>query len=252
MPSKSNKRTASSAELQSSASSSRSGSKQKIDKRTKVVEISKEAEEEAALSTLQNVDIKKIMTSDSPEVKCVLLKMDGSSEEIKLDMSPRLKLSQATLGGEITFLGQWETIETIIVIRKDQQASKKLKLNKHKLQPPFHNAKVYGDILLMCSDEHGDPKDIALKDYISFTKLDIPEWEPEEEEDEEDDDDEENDEEEDDDEEEDEEAQQAAIMAYLAPKIIERFKTEHDREPTEEELSALTGTLLQNLAQPKE
>jgi hypothetical protein len=231
-------------------------------KRAKAAEMTKEAEEEAALSTLQHVDIKKIMTSDSPEVKCVLLRMNGTTEEISLDMSPRLKMTQATLGGEITFLGQWEAIEAILVIRKDQKASKHMILNKHKLQPPFHNAEVFGDILLMRSDANGDPKDLTVKKYEAFTKLEIPEWEPEEadseDEDEEleedsDDDaesgDDSEDGEDDDDEDEDEEAQREAVMAFLAPKIVERFKSEHGREPTDDELTALTEIMLQNLSQ---
>jgi hypothetical protein len=236
-------------------------------KRAKAAEMTKEAEEEAALSTLQHVDIKKIMTSDSPEVKCVLLRMNGTTEEISLDMSPRLKMTQATLGGEITFLGQWEAIEAILVIRKDQKASKHMILNKHKLQPPFHNAEVFGDILLMRSDTNGDPKDLTVKKYEAFTKLEIPEWEPEEadsedegeeelEEDSDDDaesgDDSEDGEEEEVDEDEDEEAQREAVMAFLAPKIVERFKSEHGREPTDDELTALTEIMLHNLSQQED
>lgn len=121
----------------SSSTSSSSSASAVASKRTKV------AEEEAALTTLQNVDIKKIMSSSSPEVSAVLLKVDGSCEEFSIDMSPRLKKTQAKLGGEITFLGQWEDLEVILLIRKDQ-TGKKMKLNKHKLQPPFHNAEVYG------------------------------------------------------------------------------------------------------------
>ena len=247
------------------------------------VKRSKYEDEQEALSTLQNIDIKKIMSSDSEEVKCVLLKADGTTEECLIDMSPRKKLVQQKLGGQITFLGQWEDLEVILIISANQpdtnstSSENAFLLNKHKLQPPFHNTDIYGDILLTRSDSAGNPKHLPINEYTDFTKKVIEAWEPEdisheseeEEDDEEDEDDEdgegdddeddsENDEDfnsddEDDGDDEDDEDEdfdtQQATLDFLIPKLIAGFVAEHNREPTAEELDTLTKRLMGSLEQ---
>jgi len=239
----------------SSSSSSRS-------KRSKSAPTELEQEEAAALDKLTSTDIKGIMSGDMAEVACVLLKQDGSEQELTLDMTPRLKKTQETLGGQITFMGQWEDMEVILVINAEaQEEEDTAKLNKHKLQPPFHDAEVYGDILLMRSDEGGNPKALPLADYDAFKKLDIKEWSPEEEDD---DDDESSEEEEaaeeeeddepeyDEDDEEDEEGDgelEAMYLEVLKKKVVEQYKAVHGKEPTEEEADDLARRLMGAISQ---
>jgi hypothetical protein len=242
----------------SSSSSSRS-------KRTKSAPTELEQEEAAALDKLTSTDIKGIMSGDMAEVACVLLKQDGSEKELTLDMTPRLKKTQETLGGQITFMGQWEDMEVILVINAEAQEEEDVaKLNKHKLQPPFHDAQVYGDILLMRSDEGGNPKALPLADYEAFKKLDIKEWSPEDEEEEDDDDSDDSSEEDEDggedddepeydeDDEDDEEGDnelEAMYLEVLKKKVVEQYKAVHGKEPTEEEADDLARRLMGAISQ---
>ena len=123
------------------------------------------------------VDVNAVMTSEGPIVTAVVLRANGEYEELVLDMSPKLQLVAKELGGSVGFLGQWESLEVVLIMRADQDDSS-FDVNKHKLQPPFDEAEVRGDILLMRNDEEGIPANFTLAEYNAFQKLDIPKWEP--------------------------------------------------------------------------
>ena len=99
---------------------------------------------ETSLRSLQDVDIKGLLVQQFSNVKNVILRADGKSEEVILDMSPSKSSLTATLGGSITFLGRITAQQTF------------------KLQPPFNDMEIYGDILLIRSDDNGLPLDFLL------------------------------------------------------------------------------------------
>lgn len=199
-----------------------------------------EAVDEGAIfaETMEKVDIKKIMESDGAMVKCVLLKQDGSTQELSLDMSPKLGKVQETLGGSISFLGQWEDIGAVAVVsgEADEDESNR---NAHKLQPPLHNRDAFGDILVIRYDDNGVEKDLTVQEYEEFSKQVIEAWEPEEESDESEDDDEEESENDEDDE------MQLVNVAMLQSRLAAAFKEAHNRDPTEEELEELLMDLFE-------
>lgn len=213
-------------------------------------------EVEEAFETLKNVDIKQLMTSSGPTVTNVILRQDGSQEEVSLDMTPSARAAQEILGGEVTFLGQYEDLQVILIINRQQLGSQS-EINKHTLQPPFHNAEVYGDILLSRSDDNGLPLDFSLEEYIEFTKKVIEPFEVEDSEDEEsagnsqeDEDDEVGDGEEDDEEESEEEEEDSndeddeEMMNLLLAKLRKAYRDEHGRDPTDDEFAELADALL--------
>lgn len=128
-------------------------------------------------SLADSVDVTAVMSSEGPIVTVVMLRANGVIEELVLDMSPKLQLVAKELGSSVGFLGQWETLEVVLVIRADQD-DEKIAISTQKLQPPFHDASVRGDIMLMRNNEDGIPIDFSLKEYQTFQQLLIEKWEP--------------------------------------------------------------------------
>jgi hypothetical protein len=116
-----------------------------------------------------------------PIVAVVILRTNGEMEEKQIDMTPKMDLVKQEIGGRpITFLGQWEMLDVVIVINADQELAE-LPMNAHKLQPPFNIAEVKGDMLLMRSDDSGEPVDFTLleyKDFQALTHKEIEDWVP--------------------------------------------------------------------------
>lgn len=129
------------------------------------------------VSLADSVDVNAVMSSEGPIVSAVILRANGECEELVMDMSPKLQLVAKELGCNVGFLGQWETLEVVLVTRTDQD-NESIPLNTHTLQPPFHDAEVRGDILLMKNNEEGIPVDFTLKEYQEFQQLVIEKWEP--------------------------------------------------------------------------
>jgi hypothetical protein len=80
--------------------------------------------------------------------------------EINVDTTPRKSQVNSILGGPFTFLGQYEDEGIVVMIRRpppdfvdgdggNDRDDENLSINPHRLQPPFHNTVVRGDILLM-------------------------------------------------------------------------------------------------------
>ena len=102
-------------------------------------------------------------------------------DEIEVDTTPRKSMVAEILGGPFTFLGQYEEEGTVLMIRRPpdeaeeeededgdgdgdcEQGEEKddvPRVNPHRLQPPFHDVSVRGDILVMkvakTDDDDGD------------------------------------------------------------------------------------------------
>ena len=218
-------------------------------------------DEKKALDTLGKVDIKSIMNGDGPNVKCVLLKADGPSSELELDMTPRLKTPQTTLGGPITFLGQWESIGAILLVNAELVKKKQI-ANEHKLQPPFHETNTFGDILVTRTGDEGEPLDITLDEYNMFCKQEIAPWVPDalDGESESEEDDHEEDEEEvgdndvvyDEGEPGEDEEEEKEMIEEFKKQLLEGFKNLHGREPNEEEAASIFERLEKSILNAKE
>jgi hypothetical protein len=173
------------------------------------------------MALLQGTDIAKLLKSSGPTVKCVLLRhmrndgKDGKPhlathdahkrvvlteiiEEVEIDTTPSKNQVKKVLGGPFTFLGQYPSEGTVVMVRKElpedfEEESigqlreycrdfeidvtnmlekqeivealieTQLPNNPHHLQPPLEGMVVPGDILLMRvaeteEDEDGEPK----------------------------------------------------------------------------------------------
>ena len=189
-------------------------------------------------------NMRKLMNDEGPVVKAVLLLVSGEMQELTIDMSPKLKKVHETLKGSVTFLGQWESLECMLIINDAlQKKAKTSTKNNHTLQPPFQNAVVYGDILVTKSDEEGIPLDFTLSEYKNFQKLDLPEWEVSED----DDDDEEEVDNDDVDDDEADAAAEAEFIEALKIKLKDAFKDSNGRSPSKTELEDLTASLMKKM-----
>lgn len=149
-----------------------------------------------------------VMREEGPVVKCVLAKADGTLQELELDMTPRLGKWGELLGGRTTFLGQYASLNVVVMARLDAKEEGAPR-SKAVLKRPFHEAEVHGDVLLVRMDDSATPQDFSLKEYEDFVPgpADDPAEEDEEPEDAEgeDDEDDEGDEDDEDDEDDSEE-----------------------------------------------
>ncbi len=224
------------------------------------------------LNTLDMQRITEIMDSKGAVMPAVLLKVDGTAEEVSFDTTPRLKEVNRVVGCDqhenISFGGQWEDVvdkgDSVLLIIRGRAEEIGSAINKNKLQPPMHNAELPGDILLQRSDPNGNVLPFTLKQYKAFQKKDIKEWEPADDEGSEEEDgeeyDEEDSEEEDEEEsdDEDDEAMQEALEnveidpALAQAKLIEFLKDYAEKNdgalPSEEELETIKGTIYYMLA----
>ena len=95
-------------------------------------------------------------------VSAVLLKADGTCEEIKYNTSS--KQANTLVNGRPTIIGELEDIQVIIV----RSLSSCGPLNKHILPVPFCNKKYNGDYLLYRVNVEGNPINLSLKDYKNY------------------------------------------------------------------------------------
>lgn len=120
-----------------------------------------EEEEEPAFGGASMIS--QLLEKSGPIVSVVVLKADGSAEERKLDMTPRLNMVAAVLGGPATFVGQYEEEQVVVLCRRDQ--TQDLPLSKHKLAPPLDGEVVRGDMVCVRMDEDAEPRDFTLAEY---------------------------------------------------------------------------------------
>jgi hypothetical protein len=217
-------------------------------------------------------DLKKILNSTGPIVNAVLLSAGEGVKDMKVDTTPKKQMVQEILGGPFTFLGQYEDEGIVLMVRKEQLDA--LPANPHKLQPPFHEAAVRGDILALkvAPEDTEDGEDTSVNKsneefFLNYTKneyetfaartdiktvtptktdaamSDDDEGEYSEEEEEE----EEGEMEGEDDSEDEEEDGEGGFMAILMGQVLQRFQQENGRMPDEQERKALESAIAQKL-----
>lgn len=218
----------------------------------------------ASSSTSEFGDIKQILNSTGPVVNAVLLSATKGTQSIQVDTTPQKQMVQSILGGAFTFLGQYEDEGVVLMVRKDQ--GEDLPVNTHKLQPPFQDTTVRGDILVLKvaaeDDENAVSKsndefflNYSVDEYVKFAaRTDVVAPVVSMEDDDEEEDIEEDDEEEEDDDEEmegeddsEDEDEAGGFMALLMENVMQRFQQENGRMPDEEELKALEAAISQKL-----
>jgi hypothetical protein len=213
------------------------------------------------------------MNADGPIVNLLVLRVDGSTEELVVDMTPRDRKLDILLGAKgLTFLGQYDDLGVVVITGKDPAAP----LSTHILPFPLHEEKLRGDIVLMKSDDDGIPGDFTAAEFKALAdrpvsaedrgsyeeekrnraelelrrqrqNLSSVAEEDEDEDDEEDDeytaedaeaDDVETDEDEEEEEEDDEDDEEAANdpKVQLLNSVVLRFSAEFGREPTMDEI----------------
>jgi len=109
------------------------------------------------------------------------LALEGLIEEVEIDTTPKERAVASLLtgetGGQITFLGQYENENVVVIATKEGMRSKAntsmnwKPINPHKLQPPLHklSGKVRGDILLMRvppNEEEDDEEELDDSDEL--------------------------------------------------------------------------------------
>lgn len=207
------------------------------------------------------IDIKSVLSSKGPVVDAVLLPANANKsapETIKVDTTPKKEEVSKILGGPFTFLGQYEEEGIVLMIRKE--STEELATNPHKLQPPFDDSEIKGDILVMKVAPEEDAENATneefflhytKEEYLKFaarTDVVAPPMQPMETDDEEESDGEEEEDAsiEGEDDEDDEEAGDAFINLLMG-QVLKKFMEENGREPDEQELQALKSAIAQKM-----
>ena len=261
----------------------------------------------SASHLIHGIDISKMLQSKGPVVKCVLLKavapgandakqaaiaeatesdekqqtgeagerhvLIDAIEEVEIDTTPQKQMVAQVLGGKFTFVGQYEDEGIMLMVRnvEDLDEDQLPPINAHKLQPPFDEHEVRGDILIVkvaATDEVLDDVDTNENDvvvptndeffldytkdqYVAFAKrTDVvaPEA-PEDDEVETGDGEEDEDEEEDDDDDDDDDGHDeddddhTGMMNLLMRSILRKFTEDNGRGPNTDELLKIREAL---------
>ncbi|KAL7540714.1 hypothetical protein ACHAXR_010318 [Thalassiosira sp. AJA248-18] len=111
-----------------------------------------------------NDDAKIVTQDDNDDSSPKIVPLQHLIEEVIVDTTPRKSMVSQILGGEFTFLGQYEEEGIMVIIRRpdweaedseedaedaENEEPSRPPVNPHELQPPLHNVEVRGDILLM-------------------------------------------------------------------------------------------------------
>jgi hypothetical protein len=267
----------------------------------------------APQNPIAGVDIAKLLRSTGPVVKCVVLRTGNDEkthdakkqsskaaddplnshlvEEIEIDTTPKKNEVEKALGGPFTFIGQYEEEGIMLMARRDNHNAEEEESedetddssnwNPHKLQPPFENLKIRGDILIMKVAEVDDPLDEPGADasaaaapipndefFLPYSKEEwlrfaartdyVPPELPEEEEEEESEAEEDceqedegdwsgDDDEEEDDDDIDEEKAKGAMLNLVLSTCLKKFREDNGRGPSTEELCVLKMTVANKL-----
>ena len=99
-----------------------------------------------------------------PCIFVVLLRCDGTAQEVLVDMSPTQLPLVNLLGGPITINGQYIPEEVIVVKRQVAQVP-----NPHVLPPPFERDRIKGDIGFVRMNKHSIPESFRLDEYHALS-----------------------------------------------------------------------------------
>eukprot|EP00486_Rosalina_sp_Unknown_P000602 CAMPEP_0201568990 /NCGR_PEP_ID=MMETSP0190_2-20130828/10412_1 /ASSEMBLY_ACC=CAM_ASM_000263 /TAXON_ID=37353 /ORGANISM="Rosalina sp." /LENGTH=644 /DNA_ID=CAMNT_0047990807 /DNA_START=80 /DNA_END=2014 /DNA_ORIENTATION=- len=223
-------------------------------KKEEMKEDMKEMDDGEVMASISNAisgdKIKELLSSQGPTVKAVLLKSDGSVEEISYDSTPSRNHVSEILGAPPSIIGQYPDLDVIVVGPRYQEPQTEFKLNKHKLRFPFNNSTFYGDVFLykfnqdcVCVDFTADQyKAFAAKSHEDIGKVFEPLIS--------DDQDVQDDDEYDEEEYNEEDAQYAEdfMREIIMNKVKKEYPEKFGREPTEQELEDMVNATLSMFA----
>lgn len=107
--------------------------------------------------------IGSILASGST-VSAVLLKNDGSLEELKYDSTPSKHSAISILNSRPTIVGSIESINVIILRGLDSNSN----TNQHSLPKPFARSSYPGDYLLLKVNKDGNIENFSKKEYEEY------------------------------------------------------------------------------------
>jgi hypothetical protein len=120
-----------------------------------------------------------IMNSVGPIIKTVVVhphKTKAKPEEITVDMTPSLNPVVKVLGGNATFIGQYDypkpknSTLVVMVVRESEREG--LEANNYTLKPPYDELDdddaIFGPILVIKMSEASEPLNLTLKEWKAF------------------------------------------------------------------------------------
>jgi len=97
-------------------------------------------------------------------VKCILIHENlGDIEEIDSPLQQDLYM---ILKGPGTFIGQYEHLN--VVVMKCRESPFELAPNQNRLPEPIEDEIVLGRILLVRTNENGEPEDFTLQEFTRY------------------------------------------------------------------------------------
>lgn len=132
-------------------------------------------EEEELAQAQAMLEILATMKQEGPIVECVMLRAEtGKVEQITVDMSPKKNVPAELLGGAVTFAGQFEDIQVIVMAARDPLKRYKSDV---KLPFPMHRDQVTTDLLLVRMDDASIPADFKLSEWNAYCSKDMADQE---------------------------------------------------------------------------
>jgi hypothetical protein len=124
-----------------------------------------------------NLSGSKIARVEDEKFSCVILKSDGTYATDFLGPHSDELIDEKTLLGydEVVYLGGWKHMDLHMVGTLDH-TDENIPLNKHELQPPYHNKQYRGDIIIFKLN-YGERVDLTIEEYEEFLAEDKEEWE---------------------------------------------------------------------------
>jgi len=99
------------------------------------------------------------------KVTAIVLRADGSSEEIQSDLSSQQ--IRTLLAGRVTIIGEIEDLHTLVIRSSESKSSEK---NQHQLPVPLCHGSFTGDFLLYRMDSNGEPVDLQLDEFQKYVE----------------------------------------------------------------------------------
>merc|ERR1719295_1607271 len=104
---------------------------------------------------------------EKTEVKAILLKQDGSTEEISYDASS--SGTRSLLGGRPSIIGEIEDLRVVVVQALSQSVSRGPAANKHTLPVPLCHHRGSGDYVVFRLDSEGRAGDVTVEEFQKYS-----------------------------------------------------------------------------------